>query len=215
MNEIQTLPYHPTVEVRMVIQNDEPWWVLADVCRVLELTTPAKVAERLDDDEKGMSFIHTPGGTQEMTIINESGLYSVILRSNKLEAKAFKQWITHEVLPSIRRTGAYSVKGVDHSTPPSSTLPPCIEALPLSTAAQLLLRMLQDFNCAMPTAGGEVQISNRRLARLLGLGSIHTLTTARRELVNKGYIEFSPGIRNNPSIYQLKKRGGLAQMQNI
>ena len=96
-------------EVRTIQHGDEVWWVLRDVCRVLGMTTPAKVAERLDDDEKGVSLIHTPGGYQEITIVNEPGLYSVILRSDKPEAKTFKRWVTHEVLPSIRKTGAYNV----------------------------------------------------------------------------------------------------------
>lgn len=106
MSTLQMLSYKQN-EVRMVMQDDGPWWVLKDVCEILELKQSHRVAARLDDDEKGGTFLTTPGGDQEMTIINESGLYSVILRSNKPEAKAFKRWITHEVLPSIRRTGGY------------------------------------------------------------------------------------------------------------
>jgi anti-repressor protein len=81
--------------------------VLKDVCDILELTSPHKVAERLDDDEKGRSQIPTLGGNQELTVVSESGLYNVILRSDKPEAKKFKRWVTHEVLPTIRRHGAY------------------------------------------------------------------------------------------------------------
>lgn len=77
------------------------------MCDVLKLGSPHKVAERLDEDEKGRNLIPTLGGPQEMTIINEMGLYSVILRSDKPEAKEFKRWITHEVLPTIRKTGGY------------------------------------------------------------------------------------------------------------
>lgn len=88
-------------EVRTIQHGDEVWWVLRDVCRVLGMTTPAKVAERLDDDEKGVSLIHTPGGYQEITIVNEPGLYSVILRSDKPEAKTFKRWVTHEVFQIV------------------------------------------------------------------------------------------------------------------
>lgn len=108
MNNLQIFVYGGE-QLRTVQRDDGLWWVLRDVCRVLGLTTPAKVAERLDDDEKGVSLIHTPGGTQEMTIINEPGLYTVILRSDKPEAKAFKRWVTHDVLPSIRKTGAYGI----------------------------------------------------------------------------------------------------------
>ena len=107
-NDMRTF-FYGGHQVRTVMCNGEPWWVLADVCNVLELSTPARVSERLDDDEKGVSFTHTLGGRQKTTIINEPGLYSVVLRSNKPQAKNFKRWIVHEVLPSIRKTGAYRV----------------------------------------------------------------------------------------------------------
>lgn len=94
-------------EVRTVEQGGEPWWVLTDVCKALGIKSPGNVAARLDDDEKGIRKTDTLRGEQELTIINEPGLYTVILRSNKPEAKAFKRWITHEVLPAIRRTGQY------------------------------------------------------------------------------------------------------------
>lgn len=108
MNDLQIFIYSGA-QLRTIQQPDGLWWVLRDVCEVLGLSTPARVAERLDDDEKGVSLIHTPGGKQEMTIINEPGLYSVILRSDKPEAKAFKRWVVHEVLPSIRKTGSYGM----------------------------------------------------------------------------------------------------------
>lgn len=107
MNENLTTWNYNNSEVRTVTVNNEPWWVLADVCKVLEMSTPSKTAERLDEDEKGMSQIHTPGGVQNVRIINESGLYSVILRSDKPQAKPFRKWVTSEVLPSIRKHGAY------------------------------------------------------------------------------------------------------------
>ncbi len=94
--------------VRVVVIDEAPWFVAADV--LAALTLDRKALERLDDDEKGVSSIHTPGGTQEMGIINESGLYSLILGSRKPEAKKFKKWVTSEVLPAIRKTGTYSVQ---------------------------------------------------------------------------------------------------------
>lgn len=106
MNDMQIFTYNSN-EVRTVEMNGEPWFVLKDVCEVLDLGTTAKVAERLDADEKGMNQIHTPGGLQSVTVINESGLYNVILRSDKPEAKPFRKWVTSEVLPSIRKHGAY------------------------------------------------------------------------------------------------------------
>ena len=92
--------------VRVVVgENGEPVFVAADVLSTLSLDR--KALERLDDDEKGVNSIHTPGGPQEMTVVNESGLFTLVLGSRKPEAKRFKRWVTHEVLPSIRRTGSY------------------------------------------------------------------------------------------------------------
>lgn len=92
-------------QVRVEIINNEPWFVAKDVCEILDLDTSQ--TRRLDDDEKGLYNIQTLGGIQQMVVINESGLYSLILTSRKPEAKAFKKWITNEVLPSIRKTGVY------------------------------------------------------------------------------------------------------------
>ena len=108
MNDnLQTWNYENS-EVRTIEKDGEPWWVLSDVCRVLELSSPHKIADRLDEDEKGRNLIPTHGGNQEMTVINESGLYNVILRSDKPQAKPFRKWVTSEVLPSIRKHGMYA-----------------------------------------------------------------------------------------------------------
>lgn len=109
MNNLQIFNYNGQ-QVRTIQQEGELWWVLTDVCEALDLKSPHKVAARLDEDEKGRTIFPTPGGQQEVTIINEPGLYSVVLRSSKPEAKAFKRWITHEVLPSIRKTGSYTAQ---------------------------------------------------------------------------------------------------------
>lgn len=97
---------HP-VRVVKDAQDKAPWFVAADVCRVLAITKPENTYKRLDDDEKGTRIVGTPGGNQNMTVVNEFGLYSLILTSRKPEAKRFKRWVTHEVLPAIRRTGRY------------------------------------------------------------------------------------------------------------
>lgn len=94
--------------VRVVDISGEPWFVAVDVCAALELNNTAMAVAGLDDDERGISNIDTRGGTQSATIISESGLYSLVLRSRKPEAKQFKRWITHDVLPAIRKTGSYS-----------------------------------------------------------------------------------------------------------
>ncbi len=113
MTDLQIFNYEGQ-EVRTVMVNDTPWWVLADVCRVLELSNPTAIAKRLDEDEKQRLDFNPKSdlglGHNGATIINESGLYNVILRSDKPEAKPFRKWVTSEVLPSIRKTGTYSTK---------------------------------------------------------------------------------------------------------
>jgi prophage antirepressor-like protein len=93
--------------VRIVMRDGEPWFVATDVCRVLGLSYVTKTLERLDDDEKGLNTIQTPGGEQQANIVSESGLYALIFTSRKAEARAFRKWVTAEVLPAIRKTGGY------------------------------------------------------------------------------------------------------------
>ena len=109
-NNNDIVPFHfGEKEVRVVFdETNEPWWVAKDVCEILQYKEVSKTLSKLDDDEKGTKIFRTLGGNQKMTIINESGLYTLILRSNKPEAKRFKKWVTAEVLPSIRKTGSYS-----------------------------------------------------------------------------------------------------------
>lgn len=104
MNELQIFNYNGN-EVRTVQKDGEPWWVLKDVCDVLDIKNSTDVAKRLDVDE--VTRFNLGGLSGETNIINESGLYNVILRSDKPEAKPFRKWVTSEVLPSIRKHGAY------------------------------------------------------------------------------------------------------------
>lgn len=106
MNEVQIFNYNGN-EVRTVQKDGEPWWILKDVCGVLGLKNPTMIAERLEDDE--VTKLNLGGLSGETNIINESGLYNVILRSDKPEAKPFRRWVTGEVLPSIRKTGSYTL----------------------------------------------------------------------------------------------------------
>ena len=116
MNDIQIFQYQDQ-PVRTVQRDGEPWFVLKDVCAVLGLGTPARVAERLEEDEVSSTHLtDSLGRQQDMTIINESGLYNVILRSDKPEARPFRKWVTSEVLPSIRKTGGY-ISGQDSLSP--------------------------------------------------------------------------------------------------
>jgi anti-repressor protein len=97
------------IEIRTVVRDGEPWFVAADVCKILGLTNPTMALRALDEDEKGLSQIETPGGAQNMAVVNESGMYALIVRSDKPNAKPFRKWVTSEVLPAIRKTGRYEV----------------------------------------------------------------------------------------------------------
>lgn len=95
--------------IRVVVIDGEPWFVLADMCAALGLTSPSRVAERIDPDGVSSAQVtDSLGRPQVATIVNESGMYEVVIRSDKPEAVTFRRWITGEVLPSIRRTGTYS-----------------------------------------------------------------------------------------------------------
>ena len=100
-------------KIRVVMRDGEPWFVAKDVCDCLELGNVSQTCSRLDDDERGIILNDTPSGKQEMLVVSEPGLYSLIGSSKKQEAKAFKRWVNHEVLPSIRKTGGYGIRTVD------------------------------------------------------------------------------------------------------
>lgn len=105
-NELQIFSYHGN-NVRTLQNNNASLWILKDLCEVLNIEKYRDVAARLDEDERVSVLVDTLGGVQKMIAVTEAGLYSVILLSRKPEAKKFKKWITHEVLPSIRTHGAY------------------------------------------------------------------------------------------------------------
>ena len=108
MNELQIFENSQFGSIRTVTQNGEPWFVAKDVCEVLEIQNVTQALDRLDDDERSMLNIGRQG---EVNVVNEPGLYTLILGSRKPEAKAFKRWVTHDILPAIRKTGRYAAPG--------------------------------------------------------------------------------------------------------
>ena len=111
MNEIQVFENTDFGSVRVFKYNGEPYFVAKEVCDILGYTNSRKaIADHVDEEDKGVTKCDTPGGKQNLTIINESGLYSLILSSKLPKAKEFKHWVTAEVLPSIRKTGKYSAR---------------------------------------------------------------------------------------------------------
>ena len=111
-NQVNTFTFEGKAPVRIVMQGEEPWFVAADVAGVLEHRDANTATRILDEDEKGTQIVRTPSGDQQVTVISESGLYTLILRSRKPQARPFRRWVTHEVLPALRREGTYSVPKV-------------------------------------------------------------------------------------------------------
>lgn len=140
-----------------------------------------------------------------MTVINESGLYSVILRSDKPEAKAFKRWVTHEVLPSIRRTGRYEL---GWQTAPMALQGPGAAPLPLSAQSLWFTLIWLEKEQG---GRGEVSISGEKLMALIGIKGRHTLSNARDALVRAGYIAHTPGVKARPGLYKLLPQRALTE----
>ena len=114
--ELQTFNFE-TQEVRTVIENNEPWFVGKDVAEILGYKRTADaIRQHVDKEDKGVGEIQTPGGIQNMTIVNESGLYALIFGSKLPKAKDFKRWVTREVLPSIRKHGMYATENTDRKS---------------------------------------------------------------------------------------------------
>lgn len=132
MNPMQLYSFNGQ-SIRVIQRDGNPWWIAADVCAALGLANTSKALDALDADEKGITSSDTLGGAQQVCIVNEAGLYSLIFRSRKAIAQHFRRWVTHEVLPSIRKTGAYS-------TQPSAAAP----ALPFEAARQHVISIFED-----------------------------------------------------------------------
>lgn len=195
--------------VRVVSRDGEPWFVAADVCKALELSDVSMSVRKLDDDEKGTSSICTLGGEQKMTIVNEPGLYGLVIGSRKPEAKAFKRWITHDVIPAIRKTGGY-IAGEEHqkgNIMPKNLSPPAVhhQGRP-KHSLQYQASMLKD-------AAAHVRLSPSAAALLVYYGtqaerfhpslklierktgiSANKVSEKRKELVDHGLIFYVPGI---------------------
>ena len=106
-NDIKVFDNEEFGKVRTTMINGEPWFVASDICDALDITNSRDAINRLDDDEKGVVLTDTLGGVQNLNTVNEAGLYTLVLGSRKPAAKKFKRWITHEVIPSIHKTGGY------------------------------------------------------------------------------------------------------------
>lgn len=176
MNTAQVIPFQfDSREVRTMLIDDQPWFVAGDVAAALQYLTAKDMARNLDDDEKGRQILPTLGGEQEMLVINESGLYSAILRSRKAEAKRFKKWITAEVLPAIRRTGQY------HDS--SNKMATLVDALIGMTEVNVLKGLIRDKAKVVP-------LEKRRSFQQTMHNRLHTrFNVPRIELIQAGEFE--------------------------
>ena len=204
MNDLTIFENEQFGQVRTLNIDGEPWFVVVDVCRALEIANVSDAIKRLDEDEK-MTLDSTEGhsgqrgGAQSMNVVNEPGLYTLVLGSRKPEAKTFKRWITHEVLPAIRKTGSYSTPKIGQGREKFE-----LGLLAIKAAADLLnageagrLLMMEKFcrNAGVDTSflpeygsnGNHVQMS---LTELLKKNNCPTKATIfNKALIADGYLE--------------------------
>lgn len=188
-------------QVRVVTHDDgEPRWVAADIAKILEYRNTPDMNRHVDDEDKGVAKVHTPGGAQTMTVLNESGLYSAILRSSKPEAKAFKRWVTREVLPSIRKHGAYLTEQRIEQilTDPDTIIQLATDLKEERARAERLETELTEAAPkaeaydAFMDADGTYSIGN--VAKMIGMSQNKLFDTLR----NKGVLIAKGAMRNTP-----------------
>lgn len=173
-NKMQVFSSQQFGNVRAIMRDGEPWFVAADICKALEIANNRDALTRIDNDEKGVALADTLGGKQEVTIVNEPGLYSLVLGSRKPEAKVFKRWVTHEVIPSIRKHGAYL-------TP---------EALERAMTDP-------DFTIGLLTALKSERESRKIAETKVNLLSAEVLTWADRKVLNAIIRKYSAAVHNS------------------
>lgn len=198
--------------VRVLDQSGEPWWVLTDVCKVLEIANAPHAATRLDDDEKSTVAISDSGNLNaDRTIINESGLWSLVLTSRKPAAKRFKKWITSEVIPSIRKTGGYML------------------AAPEETPEELALRAMSVLQATVERQKGQIAdlspkaVALQRIADAEGSLNLTEVAKAlhvkRKDLIGwlgvHGWIYRRKGSGNWLGYASKEKAGYLTHKVNI
>ena len=188
-NKIQVFENPEFGEVRILAINGEPWAAAIDVAKALGYKEPQKaIRTHVDPEDKGVSKMDTPGGNQDVVIINESGLYSLILSSKLPKARAFKRWVTSEVLPALRKTGSYSVKPE----------PPVFEPKRTSVGeiASLLLQIRQ-IQKAQGTSSRKVAFTAQRLCEQFGIELPEDFVEPVKPRCNY-VVDYSPYINTTP-----------------
>lgn len=178
MNNVQEFLYENS-PIRMIESNGETWWVLKDICKLLSIENHKNITKRLEEDEVGTFELPHPQSKEkklEMLCVNESGLYSVILRSDKPEAKAFRRWITHEILPEIHRTGEYNAISTE-----------ILEDSSLTAASKTIFLYL----CRCAKGKSEFVINRSKVLNDLKMGT-DMYTNHLNKLKQSGYISSEP-----------------------
>ena len=191
MNNLQIFNYKGN-EVRTVEKDGITWWVLKDVCNILDIKNVTQMAQRLDEDERSMFNIGRQG---ETNIVNESGLYNVILRSDKEEAKPFRKWVTSEVLPSIRKHGAYMTpeKLKEVILNPDTMIELCRA---LKTEREQRIKLEQEVNLLIPDAN---------MARdIIKYNGLYTLKEVA-DLIEKGRTELCTLFRKSKILLSIQE----------
>jgi anti-repressor protein len=218
MNELQRVFHYAGNEVRTVMQNNEAWFVAKDVCEILEIQNVTQALQRLEENERSMFNIGRQG---KANIVNESGLYELIFASRKNEAKTFKKWVKQEVLPSIRKHGAYMT---DDTIERALTNPDFLiqlatqlkeEKTKRMAAEQTIQKQLPLVSFAETCMSSEKSLLIRELAKLISKQGI-TIGERRlyqklrdwklifqvknepyQEYLDRGYFEVSQGVKEN------------------
>jgi prophage antirepressor-like protein len=200
MQALQNVFSFQDKQVRVVLRDGEPWFVARDVCEVLDHSDTSTAIRRLDDDEKLTQTMFVSGQNREVWLVNEPGLYSLILTSRKPEAKAFKRWITHEVIPAIRKTGAYAID--QNKVVPLSERQALIQSLKLTaelaeemeevksitqTHSQKLMELEQKVDEQITIDHGEQRMLQQAVARRVY--EVESDPQRRRELFRQLYRE--------------------------
>lgn len=175
-NSTNVIPFNfGKQQVRTLLIDGEPWFVATDISAALQYRDSFNMCRNLDDEEKGTQIVSTPGGAQEMLAINESGLYSAILRSRKSEAKRFKKWVTAEVLPTIRKHGRYE----DHQ----AKMPTLMDELIGMSELSVIKGLIRD-------KGKAIAADKRQSFALTMHNRLHTrFNVPRTELIPAGQFE--------------------------
>lgn len=188
-NKIQVFENPEFGEVRTLAIDGEPWAAAIDVAKALGYKEPQKaIRTHVDPEDKGVSKMDTPGGNQDVVIINESGLYSLILSSKLPKAKAFKRWVTSEVLPALRKTGSYSVK------PETPTFEP--KRTSVGEIASLLLQIRQ-IQKAQGTSSRKIAFTAQRLCEQFGIELPEDFVEPVKPRCNY-VVDYSPYINTTP-----------------